>query len=82
MGKKINSLANVGLVRLDDTYMNVTAAMTASGLDTVKKVVGAGDNGIAFFLSFARSSIFPITHQSMEERPARVRATRREVADM
>jgi hypothetical protein len=60
--------------------MNVTATMTASGLDTAKKVGGARDNGI--FLSFTSQFILSITHQSMEARPARVRATRREVADM
>jgi hypothetical protein len=31
---------------------------------------------------FAEEFIFHNTHQSIEERPARVRATRREVADM
>ena len=60
--------------------MNVTATMTASGLDIAKRVVGARDNGI--LLSFTSLFIFNNTHQSIEDRPARVRATRREVADM
>jgi hypothetical protein len=38
--------------------------------------------GLLSCFYFAKQFIFHNTHQSIEERPARVRATRREVADM